>query len=67
MFSQKRFLEHLSIIFYQEMSTSQAFREIFQNVVTEYKKNSTKKLLMVDIFIVYTLLTAILQVRILFC
>ena len=40
-----------------------AFALVVNNVLADYKKNSTKKLLMVDAFIVYSLVTAMIQVR----
>lgn len=38
------------------------FGQVYKNLIAEYKKNQNKKLLMVDAFIVYSFVSAIIQV-----
>jgi hypothetical protein len=51
----------------QKMSSNkdsplQIFSKVYQNLVSDYKKNQNKKLLMLDAFIVYALVSTIIQV-----
>lgn len=44
-------------------STLSVFSQVYRNLVVDYQKNQNKKLLMVDAFILYSISTAIIQVR----
>jgi hypothetical protein len=41
---------------------TEVFGQVYKNLIAEYKKNQNKKLLMVDAFIVYSFVSAIIQV-----
>jgi hypothetical protein len=44
-------------------SPLQVFSQVYKNLASDYQKNKNKRLLMVDLFIIYTLTCAMIQVR----